>query len=480
MGAGQYDGLAFVVHPDWGSCGVAFCAAASEVRGMSIITRVVRASAVCVVVGLAGSVASAQAVVAVQPGGGGGPRMFGGGMGMFGGMGGGNEMDPRVSGEALARYGKTLGLTADQMDAAKALHEAYVSTHQAKAEVFRNAMEKAREDFRDTRDMTVWQDLAPKGREFGEATTAAEKAFMDDLRSLLDDKQAAQWPAVERAQRREVSLKRGLMSGERADLVKLVDGLDLAPEARLPIAPVLETYEQDLDREIVKRDEFADKMREQMMANGGNPMRNFGNPEGMAQIDEMIKQGREYAVKVRDVNRRYAKQIEGMLPGDKAGAFGTAFRRESFPEIYRERHAQRVVEAAARMDGLSADVSASLAAIAEQYARENAALNAKAEGLTQQQEENFSISNMMARMGGGAGADPAQRELRTQREELETGTVKKVKDLLTPEQQALLPERRQEDRDRAPRRMAPGGQGDGDRPNRAGNRGNRGNQQGGL
>ncbi|MFN0011135.1 MAG: hypothetical protein ACKVS8_05760 [Phycisphaerales bacterium] len=445
---------------------------------MKLLSACARVFAVASVVGLAASVVGAQNVVVAQPGGG-GARMMGGGPGggLFGGMGGGNDLDPRLNSEALARYSKTLALSADQSDAAKALHESYLAAHQAKAEAWREAMEKARDEFRDSRDPSVFQDLAPKRQEFSEGVNKAEKAFMDDLKSLLDDKQAANWPTVERAQRREVSMKRGLMSGERPDLVKLVDKLDLPAEAKAPILPVLETYEQDLDRELVKRDEFSDKARDQMAANGGG-MRNFGNPEGMAQIDEMIKQGREYAVKVRDVNRRYARQIESMLPEAAGAQFNVAFRKESFPDIYRDRHGQRVVEAALKMDDVSADVKGSLDAVREQYVRDSAALNAKAEQVIEQQEENFSISNMMARMGGGAGGDPAQRELREQREAIETATIKKVKDLLTPEQQAKLPERRAEERERE--RGAPGGPGGGG-GNRQ-NRGNRNNQapQGGL
>ena len=441
-----------------------------------------RRMALSLVVGVAASVAMAQNVVIAQPGGGGGgPRAFagGGGMGMFGGMGGGADMDARINSDALARYSKTLNLTPDQADAAKALYEGYLSAHQAKAEVFRNAMEKAREDFRDSRDPSVFQDLAPKATEFSQGASKAEKGFMDDLKSLLDDKQAANWPTVERAQRREVSMKRGLMSGERPDLVKIVDKLDLPTDAKATVMPVLDTYEQDMDRELAKRDEFADKMREQMAANGGG-MRNFTSPEGMAQMDEMIKQGREYATKVRDVNRRYAKQIESMLPEPQSLSFANTFHKESFPDIYRERYAQKVVESAGKMEGVAPDAAASIQSIADQYTRETAAINAKAEVLTQQQEENFSISNMMARMGGGG--DPAQRELRTQRDELENSTVKKVKELLTPEQQAKLPERRAEDRGPGGPGGRGNGPGNGGGNNNRGNRGNRGNQpaQGGL
>lgn len=446
---------------------------------MQFFSMLNRRAAMSLVVGMAASFTLAQNVVVAQPGGGGGgggPRAFGGGMGMFGGMGGGGDMDPRLNTDALARYSKMLSLTPDQADAAKALYEGYLSAHQAKAEVFRTAMEKAREDFRDSRDPSVFQDLAPKGVEFSQGASKAEKGFMDDLKSLLDDKQAANWPAVERAQRREVSMKRGLMSGERPDLVKIVEKLDLPTDARATVAPVLDTYEQDLDRELVKRDEFSDKMREQFGAGGFRNV--MGNPDEMAKVDEMIKQGREYATKVRDVNRRYAKQIESVLPEPQSLGFANTFHKESFPDIYRERYAQKVVDAAGRMEGVSPDAAASIQSISEQYTREAAALNTRAEVLTQQQEENFSMSGMMARMGGGG--DPAQRELRTQRDELENSTVKKVKELLTPEQQAKLPERRAEDRGPG----GPGGRGNGANGgnNNRGNRGNRGNQpaQGGL
>lgn len=398
-----------------------------------------------------------------QPGGGGGggggrggPGGFGGfGGGMFmGGGGGGNPFDPRITSEQLTRYGGMLGLTDDQKEAAKGLYDGYFAAHQEQATKIRTVTESAREQFRETRDPSVWQEIGPKMQEFRTASDTAEKALLEDLKSLLNEEQMAKWPAMERTRRRETTIRRGFVSGERADVIRIVDELKLPEDQHATLTPVLESYEQDLDRELIKRNEIVDQAQNQ----GGNFMQAFRGGGDTTQIDKLITEGREAAVRVRDVNRRYAKQVEALLPEDKAGEFNLAFKRESFPQIYRQRYAQQVITAASGFEDLTQDQRDGLAAIKDTYSREATTLATKAEAATEQQEQNFSIQGMMQR---GFQEDPAIVEARNARNKLEEETVAKIRALLNPEQVGKLPERRADG-------QGPGGGGGGnaDRPQR--------------
>lgn len=383
----------------------------------------------------------------------------GGGFGMMGGFGGmmGGQGAP-VSKEDITKIAKMINLTGDQQTAAQALLDGHLATYTQKADEFRKQMEDVREEFRETRDFAVWQDFAPKADAFRKYRTEVETKIMDDIKSILEPKQAEKWPAVERARRRDASMGRGFVSGERADLVKIVDDLKLEPAKRSELDVTLEQYEIELDRELVKRN----KMQEEGMAKAQELMRGGD----MTQMQDLMNQGREASIKVRDVNRKYAKQIASALTGDAAAKFEAEYKKLSFPQIYRERYTDKVLAAAVAMKDLDQSQRDGIMAINESYTRENKTLNERAEKAMEENEANFKVEDMMR---GGFGGGAAMEELRTARTDLEKATIDKIKGVLTPEQAAKLPERDQGRGDRG----NGGGNGDAPRPRR--NRNNGGN-----
>ena len=160
----------------------------------------------------------------------------------------------------------------------------------------------------------------------------------------------------------------------------------------------------------------------------------------------MIQENRESMIRVRDIHKRYAQQVEGSLTGEMAEKFKMEFKRASFPAIYRERQTGRVIGAAEKFEDLSADQKSSLAAIKETYNRDAAALAQRAETAQIEQENSFSFRKMMegGMFGGGGQANDGMREMAEQRRTLEDATYDKIKALLSPEQVAKLPERRDE------------------------------------
>ncbi len=374
-----------------------------------------------------------------QPGGGGrgGGEMRiqggpGGGMGMFGDR---NPFDPPVESAQLDRYAKILGLDADQTAVAKALLEAQIGEFNPAAKAAREKMEAARESFRESRDPSVWRDMGAVFEELRTKRAAVEKQFFTDVKSLLTDEQAAKFPIVERTHRRDTTMARGLMSGERVDLVTLVDKAALTDAQKAELKATLEQYEIDLDRDLVKRNEMYEegmKIMRESMEKGGGPMAMMDDPK----MAELFTKGREASIKVRDVNRRFARQIESSLPEDKRAAFADEFRRQSFPGIYRPTYATRVMDATDKMTDLTEAQKSSLSAMKESFSREIGNMNTQLEAATQESEEAWTPGSMM-RGGGNEKTDT----LRRSRRELVDSTVSKVRELLTEGQRAKLPER---------------------------------------
>lgn len=394
--------------------------------------------ALTLVAGLAVTVPHTQAQqIAVTTGGG-----FGGGMdgGLVAPIG---KSDVEV-------MSKMFSLSADQKTAAGVLLDSYLAEHAKRADVIRAAQESARAAFREDRDFSAFADLAPKMEAFAKENASQETQLLENIKSVLDKDQLQQWPAWERAHRRAGSMNRGMLAGERADLIQIVERLRLPEPTTETLAPTLEAYSMELDRAIIARDEVQKAATEEgkgmrdLFGKGGGDM-----TEMMKKVDELMKRGREASLPVRDINRRYAKQIEATLAGINAadGArFGLEFRKASFPDVYRERYTDRALAAAAAMDDLDKGQREGIAALKEQYRRDCTPMEQAAEKAADDAEANFSLSGMMG--GGGVmrmmGGDEATQAARKARRELDTATLDRLKAILTPEQGAKLPDRSQD------------------------------------
>ncbi len=408
-------------------------------------------------------------------GGGGGP--FGG---MFGGGGMNTMFEPTISSRDLDSFVKLFALDAAQKDAAKSLFEAYQQQFMAAAKPMREKWDAARQEARDSGDPGAFREVMEKAGEFRKTRDQMETSFLNDFKVVLSEQQTQKWPKFERMRRRETTIGRGLMSGERVDLFKLVDDLKLPADNREALNETLDQYDVDLDRVLVERNKLFEESQEKI-----RELFTSGDMEG---ADKMIKEGREASVKVRDVNRRYAAQLETAIPENKRPEFKEAFKKESFPTVYNETHTMRVVEAAAKLKDLDETQTAGIASIKETYYRELKTLQHDLEVAQEEQEMNFSASGMMARFGGGGGGrggnngnnnaggnnnnnnrgnnannnnnrggggqgaragggqggpggDDKAGELRRKRREMDSETEKKVTALLNDKQKEKLPQR---------------------------------------
>ncbi|MBL0927014.1 MAG: hypothetical protein IBJ11_05090 [Phycisphaerales bacterium] len=367
---------------------------------------------------------------------------------MRGMFGGGNQFDPDVNTKEIERYAEFLKLTPDQLQIANELLSGYQAEFNALADDMRRKQDAAREEFRETRDPGVWRDLRPAFEEYQKRRTAAADKFMEDLRLVLTPEQEAKWPGLLQERRRERTLPRGgLMSGETVDVVRLVRDEKYPDELNSSLQPVLDQYAAELDRVLAERN----KIYEDGMSQGMD-MFNQGR---LQEMEDLFAKARDAAKKVRDVNRRYARQIEALLPEDQRAAFAAEFRKRSFPDVFRDRAADREFRTALALPDLSDDQRTQLTQLQESYARESAINNDKMVEAVEKGESTRSIMQMFG--AGGAGSDEI-RALRTARRELDNRTSEKLRAVLSDDQRAKLPER---GADRGP--GGPGGGGPGRR-----------------
>ena len=338
-----------------------------------------RGVAVAAVVAIAGSIASAQD----------------GGRGGFGGGGGG--MLPAINSRDLDRYQDMLNLTRDQRDTVKALFEGYQEQSRTIGQEMRDKMAEMRDQMRDG-DAASRRGMGDMMITFRNQRQKADDGFFNDVQAVLTPEQKVVWPKVERTRRREQSINRGLMSGERADVIKLVEQENYPADIKAKLTPVLDQYEIDLDRELTARTKlFDENMTKVMDAMGAG-----GDPAQMGEkLQGTLQQTREASVRVRDTNRKAARQVEELLPDDKKAAFHDAFKQASFPNVYRPTQASRQIASAMGFADLTDDQKTAIAALKESHARDAAAMEEQLAQATEQQEMTITADQLMRRFGGG-------------------------------------------------------------------------------
>lgn len=377
----------------------------------------------------------------------------GAGLGRMGG-------DRSVTKADLDTYAKILNLDETQKEAANLLLEAHqqeVANHQ---ESMRQRFDDLRRAAREDGESPDWSKLAGQMQSARAERQRLEASFMNELKAVLTPAQAEKWGIVEQTRRREKTMGSGLLAGERLDVIRAVGRLQLDPGVMKDVQPVLDQYAGDLDRELVARNQLT----EAAQAGAAETLATMD----MAKIGKSWEEIRSASMRVRDLNRRYARQIEPMLPEDKRAEFTEQARRESYPLIYRPGPAGRTFETVGRLSDLTDEQKTTLKTLRESFDRELGALQKQMESAYDEREASIRPEEVVAAMTGGGGGGfgggrlqslldtERMQELREQRRTVETAAVEKIRAVLTPEQRERI-ESQTERR---------GGQAEGDRPRR--------------
>lgn len=355
-------------------------------------------------------------------------------------------MGAGITSRQVDKFGEMLSLSEEQKLAIKTLHDSYLSDRSVETKAMEDLMKNAQSDFMESQDMGVWKEVGEKVKVHQEKIEKIETGFMDDVKSLLDAKQAEKWPKVERQRRRDklmVSMGPMGLSGENVNLLTIVDDLKL--ESRTPeLDEAIEQYELALDRALVTRDD----KRQELQKKSEEQMKDF-DPSKMdfSAIRKMMEEMRKSGVPVRDINERHARLVAAALPADKKADFESRVRKGTYTQVYKEPHAGKAITAAMGFSDLTDEQKNTVAALKESYSRDLAAANERwANAIADEEKDGsgdpFGGFGAFIPGGGGGGDKPSPvQEAKKARTELDKATLGRLKEALTPAQIERLPER---------------------------------------
>jgi len=375
--------------------------------------------------------------------------------GRRGGRGGGEfwqQIGRQMRGDPLRvrdveRAAELVGMTEDQRAAAKTLLEGYEQQLRSMREEQQAQREEAMEAMRDSGDTSGFQAMRDAQAKQREKQSQLETQLLGDMKALLKPEQAEKWAGVEASIRRDQRLRRGLMSGERLNVRDIVHDMKLEGDAASAAEGILQQYDVEIDRQLVARDQLMDQ-----------PMpdfRGFQDPDAMEAMQKRMTERREASVKVRDVNKRFAAQVEGVLPDGQREAFKARVQEGTYPEVFRRTSGGEAIAKAMAMPHLSPEQMEQVVKIEEEYKAKLGSWQPKAVKAWDEMETQMTPDRMM-----GGGARDAMRplgDLRGERRELDRTTLDALKKVLTDDQAKELPELEREEggggggRRRAPR-----------------------------
>lgn len=371
----------------------------------------------------------------------------GGGFGGIGGMGG-----PQINRQQLEEYANLLGMDADQREVAQLMLEEYIDGVQTALDAIREAGQKAREEFQETRDPSAFESLRELGAKTQERVRTLETQFMEDLKTLLLPEQQEAWPKVEMTHRRATLLPQGLMSGERVDLFEITKGLSLEGAPVQEASTVLADYERALDRALAARNELF----EQGIA--------LFRDRDFEALESHFDKARDASVRVRETHRTFARRIEAILPSDALETFRTEVNRASFPTVYRESRAERALAAARGLPDLTDDQRSRLEGVAVLASRQLDQVNKRLAEAIENSENTMTVRDMMRR---GGDRNQGNRELFAEKRTVVERAIEQVRSVLNESQAAQLEQAIGPERGAEAGRGRGAGEGRGRQPQRA-------------
>lgn len=341
-----------------------------------------------------------------------------------------------ISSRSLDAYARILSLDPDQKEAARALLAGYQTQHRAAVEAFQSRVKALQEETQKSQD---WMGFGQRMRELGSSlrdeVDKAERGFFDDLKVLLNDNQSQRFERVERARRRENVLRFGLVAGQAVDLFSVAETVGVAD--RPAVDELLRAYEVEMDRRL---QEFERWQRDQEKAFEDVDPMNFDMARLSKTMGEMFDRSRQ----IRDVNRRFARQIAQAVGEADGPRFSDEFQRRAHPRVYRPSLAAKCLRAAQGFADLTDPQKQDLRLLRESYERELAAANARwasaVEALEDKRGPNW-MEEMMQRAMGDGGKDDGVGEARKARQDLDDRTLERLLAILNKEQAARLPEK---------------------------------------
>jgi hypothetical protein len=277
----------------------------------------------------------------------------------------GSALTPMPKG-LIDKAKSVLSLDDDQFEIVKDLYQGYRIAYRSLVEETdakrRQLYERARDGNHDEADT--------KGRELMKKALAdlvrLDETFTSDLRTLLSGEQLAKMEEFERAKRRESTRHSSMLSGEGADPIDIVSALKIDVTTLTEFPAAAAEYAESLDRQIVARSQIWKTGYDAYLAGDDWERLRADYPK----LYVVSKQ-------IRDINRRYAKQIASMLSDEDRLKFEEEFKRRSYPQVYKESVITKRLKAARKADGLTEAQIEQLTQVEQAYERDAESLNSR-------------------------------------------------------------------------------------------------------
>ncbi|MBX3354386.1 MAG: hypothetical protein KF724_01655 [Phycisphaeraceae bacterium] len=280
------------------------------------------------------------------------------------------------------------------------------------------------------------------------------RKMRDDLlagiRAILSEQQAEKWESFDRFMRRERTIPLGSLSGEQVDLFAILDEANLSEEVMATLVPTLDRYEMELDQALRARNTFLEQSEIRFLraAQSGNSR----------EVEDTARRSADLHRAVRDINDRYRVEVVALLPEELRSQVQRAALVAGYDRVYRPTQAERAFEAALEWDDITPEVRTAIANLSTQFGVDVASLNERMMTHLRRQEPLdiveqsgaiISMVNGLPPMGMGMGRrfgvggdtpDPMQ-DMLSKRGDLNDAYMRRLRDLLSPEQQEKLPQR---------------------------------------
>lgn len=272
--------------------------------------------------------------------------------------------NPTVSGEDVEALVETLGIDEDGEALVRSVYDGYRNAYNTAADAARDELRRVRESMKDAENPGVQANLYAEYNRmqdgWGQRARQLETGFFADIRNLITEEQARQWPRFERDRRRRVALLLAArLAAERVDLVDVLDRLDLPDEVREACEPVVEQYTIEFDAPLSARIMLSDQLERLSYERGAKV--------DAAQMNALEQRLIRLHVEIRDVNLQYAEAIARQLPPEDGRRFTDAFQRRVWPRVFAGDEVGADVERVKRLAALRPGQDEAIAGIVAGY-----------------------------------------------------------------------------------------------------------------
>lgn len=252
------------------------------------------------------------------------------------------EFKPEYSKRDVAIIVRVLGVSATEREAIDTLYEGYVDGLRTRANEVSAILNEQVERAEVVGDSRLIQNI--RADDWQKEADSKKAAFLDDLRGLLTPEQVGRWNLAEREVRRLKRVGSGRVPGEAADLIRILDEVDETASSNKDIADLLERYATELDAAIMTRDKLIEDQGKVFYE------KTESDPE---EAKSLWKDSLRNRTAIRDINRRYVRQITPLLSEEKAEQFNKRFFEKSYSALFKPTRSEEWSREAAALTTLT-------------------------------------------------------------------------------------------------------------------------------